>query len=403
MKALLISQYYNPEKGFITTDVAELLAGSGIDTIVLTTFPSFPQGKFYDSVKSIWPEKTKEGKVNVWRIPHYPSHNLSKVKRFFSYISFCLSSLFFAPFVVGRPKIVLVYQTPFTSAIPSLWHKWVSKSKLVYIVADLWPESFSASGLLQQNSTLMNLMYKYSRWINSQADLIICSTKGTAQRYNNDGISSNKLAYIPVWTQCPENIDNNQYRNTATTKTIIYAGNIGPAQSLDLIIDAARLLKQKNTDVQFHIYGIGPDLKRHKKRAEQLELDNIIFFGRVDPKEVISASMKADAQLVHLAKTPLFEMTIPSKLFFSLSIGKPMFCGLAGESKTIAEESGSAIMIEQENGEDFANKIIEFLDLPISRIKEMGNAGRQYYLQNFDKEILLSKYKEKIFELLNIT
>jgi len=400
MKALLISQYYNPEKGFITADVAELLAASGIDTVVLTTFPSFPQGKFYDSVKSIWPSKAKENNVNVWRIPHYPSHNLSKVKRFFSYISFCFGSLFFVPFVARRPKIVIVYQTPFTSAIPSLWHKWVSKSKLVYIVADLWPESFSASGLLQQNSTIINLMYKYSRWINSQADLIICSTKGTAQRYNDDGISNKKLAYIPVWTQCPENIDNYQSSNTTSAKTIIYAGNIGPAQSLNLVIDAAALLKQKNMDVKFHIYGIGPDLERHKKRVEELKLDNVIFFGRVDPQEVISASMKADAQLVHLAKSPLFEMTIPSKLFFSLSLGKPMFCGLSGESKAIAEDSGSAIMIEQENGEDFANKIIEFIDLPTSKINEMGNAGREYYLKNFDKEILLAKYKEQIFELL---
>lgn len=93
--------------------------------------------------------------------------------------------------------------------------------------------------------------------------------------------------------------------------------------------------------------------------------------------------MKADAQLVHPAKKPLYEMTVPSKLYFSLSLGKSMFCGLAGESKTIAIESGTVIMIEQENGKDFANKIINFVNLPTAKIEQISNSGRQYCQQNF--------------------
>ncbi len=396
MKILLITQHYSPEQGFVTSDIAEFLSAEGHQVTVLTAHPNYPHGKFFDSVKSLWPTKKMENGLSVWRLPFYPYHGLSKVRRFISYLSFASIAALFAPFVCARPKLVLVYQTPFTSALASFWHKYVLRSKLAFICADLWPESFTASGVAP-NSFLLNLMYSYSKWINFRANLLICTSQGIMKRYASDGIPQEKLTLIPVWTECPPKDIGINFPNNLSP-VIVYAGNMGPAQKMDFLVEAASILQSKKIGVQINIYGIGSELEKLTKLADSLGLVNISFHGRVAPELVIQAIQASDAQIVHLAKTSLFSMTIPSKLLFSLSLGKPIFCGLTGESLNIAESSGAALVFSQESGSSFAESVEKFITLSPETRKSMGNKAREYYLKNYEKTELLIQYGSLLTE-----
>ena len=258
MEILIITAHYKPEPNFITADLAHQLQLRGHFVSVITAHPNYPYGRFYDSVTSIAPEKSIEDGVQVWRLPFFPDHSRSKLKRSFSYLSFTGIASIFSIFCARRPKVVFVYQTPFSSALASIWFKYVLKAKVYFICCDLWPESFSATGVVE-SGLIMKIAYKYSRWINRRADFIVCSTRGMVARYRNDNIAPEKLAYVPVWTDgIPTNPTASgvqKFRN----RNLVYAGNIGSAQGLDILLEAGKVLQDEDIDFRIDVYGSGTE------------------------------------------------------------------------------------------------------------------------------------------------
>jgi hypothetical protein len=196
-KFLLISQHYAPEPNFVTNDIAKYISNFGSVTVV-TAHPNYPFGQFYKSVRTLWPTREVEHQITIWRLPFFPDHSSSKIRRALSYLSFAVIATMFVPFVSLRPSAVFVYQSPFTVALASLWLKLIYRSKIYYICADLWPESLTAAGV-GANPIIMKMLYLYSRWINRRSDFLICSTRGTQCRYISDGISRDRTAFVPVW------------------------------------------------------------------------------------------------------------------------------------------------------------------------------------------------------------
>jgi colanic acid biosynthesis glycosyl transferase WcaI len=139
-RILVITQVYAPEPNFITRDVAQALAIDG-DVTVITSHPNYPYGRFYPNTRFWRPVKTREGNVVVWRLPMYPNHGLSTLKRLLSYLSFTLAAMTMAPFVAGRPDVVWVYQTPFIVACAALPFKLLCGQKASWLLA--WPMTAS--------------------------------------------------------------------------------------------------------------------------------------------------------------------------------------------------------------------------------------------------------------------
>ncbi len=397
-KVLLLTQHFRPEPNFMTGELVDQLLISGAVVTVITAHPNYPLGRFYDSVETLLPMRERRTNGDIWRLPIYPSHNQSKIARFIHYISFALAATIFAPFVSAIPDTVVVYQTPFTTALAALFFKYAYRSKLVFISADLWPESFSASGI-RLPFLLEKLMYAYSKWINRRADINICTTRGMLQRYHSDGIPLSKLTYIPLWVDASGGeLNCINKSNLSNVLECIYIGSLGSAQGVETIVQAAAVLQKDKISVRLDIYGSGVEEEKLRKLAEDLQVKNLIFHGRVSSQDAFSLASKADVQLIHLVPSPLFAMTVPSKLAFSLSAGTPIIAGVIGESARLIEESGGGIVVAPSDAQALAKAISIYTEMaPEARINE-GAKARAFYEDQFEKGKLKQKYARIILQ-----
>ena len=394
-RLLVLTQHYHPEPNWITTDVAERLARD-FDVTVVTAYPNYPHGRFYPGVRPWRVERTVEHGVTVWRVPFFPDHSRSHLRRAGSYLSFAAMSALVAPIAVPRPDTVWVYHGPFTTALASLWFRWVERSRVVFTCADLWPESFLASGVARAG-VVVNALYRYSRAINRIADTLVCATRGTLERFHRDGVSRERLAHIPIWTDGISHIASDAPEDEATPR-VVYAGNLGPAQALDTVIRAAVLLQDRGCDVQFDLYGSGACAEELRALAAQFGTTNVCFRGRVTPEECFAACSGAFAQIVSLRSDPAFRMTLPSKLSFALAAGSPILAGLEGESARVAQESQGALLYRSDDPHSLAAAVQQLIATPHERRAAMRRNMTQYYAESFARDVLLERYAALLAE-----
>lgn len=388
---LVLTQYYHPEPNFITADVAEALARDA-DVTVVTTHPNYPNGDFYPGTRYRRIERSRVNGVTIWRVPMIPDHSLSPVRRALSYLSFTVMAGVVAIFVAGRPDTVWVYQTPFTTGVAALWFKFVLRTRTVYTCADLWPESFAATGVVR-SAWVMRLMATYNRAINRAADLIICSTPGTAERYRQDGIPEDRLVVIPVWVGGVDELAARACGPAHSPRTIVYAGNLGPAQKLDTVIEAAAKLHAAGAAVDFDLYGSGSAEAELKALAERLGAVNVTFKGRVALDVAFDASSSALAQIILLQRSALFRMTVPSKLFMAFAAAAPLLYGLEGDAAMLAASSRGGIEFDSSDSDTLVHAVMRLLELSTADRGIMRRNLRSYFSTHFDPSILVARYR----------
>jgi colanic acid biosynthesis glycosyl transferase WcaI len=386
-RVLVLTQYYAPEPNFITYDVAHALA-SRARTTVITAFANYPLGEFYDGRSHWLPKKEMEGDVTVWRVPMYPDHSRSRLGRFLSYLSFTAAAAVLAPFVAGAPRVIWIYQTPFTVGFAALWFKLFYGSKVVFTYADLWPESFLAAAVSKPGK-LVDFLFAMRKWINRCADVIIGSTRGTVQRFADDGVPADRLHYVPVWVQ---GISDAHTDVPPAPKRIVYAGNLGAGQHLEPVIEAAVELQRRGIPVEFDLYGSGLEEQQLRDLAQTLGARNVNFLGRVPPEQAFEASSKALAQLVTLKADPMFAMTIPSKLPFCFAAGAPVLYALEGEPARVADESGAAFRFDGNDASTLVARVEEILAFTEEQRLVLRQRLQRYYRTEFSRHMLMQRY-----------
>jgi len=392
-RVLILSLHYKPEENFIVTEVAEAI-GRSADVIVVTAHPNYPRGKFYSG--KIFPaiSKSVEQGVVVWRVPYFPDHSLSIVRRTLSYLSFTVMIAIVAPFVAGRPDTVWVYHGPFTTALAGLFFKLVYRARLLITCADLWPASFLASGVVK-SSLLIKLAALYNRAIHGAADLIICSTKGTEAAFLEMGVPADRLTMIPVWIEGTATIDPSKLQQIPEP-TIVYTGNLGPAQALETVIRAAAVLHSQSVMLRFDLFGSGAAESTLRDLANSLGATNVRFRGRVPTSEAFAAARAALAQIVCLRRSPEFRRTVPSKLFAAFAASTPVLYGLEGEAAAIAAESGGGIAFDSDDPDSFVRAVKTLLASSPNEIMSMRLSVNRFFAENFDPKLLLEKYRRNL-------
>lgn len=391
-RVLVLTQVFHPEPNFITADVAKALARN-CDVTVVTAHPNYPHGRFYPGTRFLRVERSVSNGVVIWRVPFFPDHSLSTVRRAISYLSFAAVAAAVAPFVAGRPDTVWVYYGPFTTGISSLFFKLVYRSRLVFTCADLWPESFMAAGVVKSR-LVMSLAGAYNRALHRAADLIVCATRGTRRRFEEDGIPPERLTVIPVWIGGTGELARQVRPRYPESMGIVYTGNLGPAQKIDTLILAAAALQQEGSPVRFDIYGSGASEEELRALADRIGATNVNFHGRVPLEEAFNASASGLAQIICLRPSPLFTKTVPSKLFSAFAAASPILYGLQGEAQTLAAESRGGISFDPSDPQTLVNAVKKLLSLSVSDRDAMRARLRQYFFENFDPAVLLSRYVE---------
>lgn len=402
MKILVVAQHYKPEP-FRLSDICEELVKRGHEVTVVTGVPNYPEGYIYKEYKN---KKNREEEINGVKI--HRSFTIGRRKntffRFLNYYSFALSSSIntlrgkYKTKNSGEFDVVLVNETsPVMMCYAGIMYKKKYKKRLIIYCLDLWPESLLVGGV-KKNSLLYKYYHKVSKYIYKSADKILVGSSGFRNYLNEEfAIDKKRIEYLPQYAEeifTPRiNIEEKE------TIDFLFAGNVGVAQGLDIVIEAAQVLK-KEDKIYFHIVGDGKELEKLKKDADKLSLNNVIFHGRKPVEEMPRYYNNADAMLVILKDYAGVSLTLPGKVQSYMAAGKPIIASINGEAARVIKKAKCGYVSKAEDTENFVKNILIFSKLTSKEKLELGKNSRKYYEQHFEKKLLIERLEFILKELI---
>lgn len=387
MRILLLMQYFAPEAFLKGLPFAKELVRRGHEVEVLTGFPNFPGGKVYPGYKiRLWQREVIEG-IPILRVPLYPSHDRSAIRRIANYASFALSASIGNLFV-KRPDVIYVYHPPATVGLPAMVAKLFHNVPVVYDIQDIWPDTVATTGMLN-NKFVLSLLDKWCRLVYRQSDRIVVLSHGFKAALIQRGVPASKIDVIYNW--CDEasitaNTDQPVQLGTPGQFTVLFAGMMGLAQGLDSVLEAARICADSVPSAKFVFVGFGVERERLERKAADMALGNVEFLPSQPITQIGRYLAGADALLVHLKDDPLFRITIPSKTQAYMAVGKPIIMAVRGDAADLVADSRSGLICEPEHPDSIAKAVRDLASSSSARLTEMGSAGRRFYL----KELSLS-------------
>lgn len=399
MKIVILTQYFPPEIGAPQNRLFELavrLQKKGAEITVLTAMPNYPQmsiqenyrGKFYCS-------EEMEG-LQILRSWIFVSKSKSIALRLLNYFSFVFSSFWIGLVKLKKHDYLLCESPPLFLGITAYLLKKTKGSKLIFNVSDLWPESAEKLGLVT-NKFFLNSATKLEEFLYKKSSLISGQTQGIVKNIQQR-FPQKKVYWLP------NGVDLNFYNfsNSSSNWRIqnnfkendfvfFYAGIIGHAQGLEVILNAAALLKN-NTQLKFVLLGSGPEKEKLILLKEELKLQNVFFFDAVAKSQMPEIVAAIDVSIIPLKKLDLFKGAIPSKIFENLAMKKPILLGVEGEAKELFIDEGKCgWAFEPENEKDLAEKIIQSVGQK-ENLAEFGNNGYNYVKLKFTRDLIAENF-----------
>lgn len=388
---LVISQYFYPES-FRINDICQEWIKRGYDVTVVTGIPNYPQGKFYEGYGYCKKRTEKWNGINIIRIPLIPRGNNS-IGLAANYLSFVCSGWIWKCFSKIKADYVFTFEvSPMTQALLGVWYAKKHKVPNYLYVQDLWPENVEiVTGIHSQ--AVLKPIGKMVDYIYKNCDEIFATSPSFVKAICKRGVKEEKVHY---WPQYAEDFYQPVERKMVTeipdedVFKIIFTGNIGYAQGLDILPKAAEILKQKKCKVKFYIVGDGRYKEELLKEISLRSLEDMFVVIDRQPAERIPELMAAcDAAFLSFMDSPLFEMTIPAKMQSYMACGMPIVASASGEAERVIEESGCGVCSPIGNVPALVEKIKEMI--ACSDLKRMSYAARKYYDENFEKKQLMDE------------
>ena len=397
MKILVVDQYYYPEE-FQINDICEQMVKDGHDVTVLTGLPNYPTG--------IIPNEYKHGKkrdetingVHVIR-----SFEIARKKGVWgmikNYMSFVLSASFKQYKLPGDFDIVFIYETsPVTLAIPGEKYARRKKKPLFFYCCDIWPEC--AKVMVKNEKSLMyRMIKKWSTKIYRKADIIALQSEGFFDYFKNvHGIEEKQLRYLPQFA-------NSEYLEMDLTPEdngiidFVFTGNVGIAQDIGGLIRAVEIIKDLG-GFKVHVVGSGSFLEKAQELVKEKHLEDIIlFYGRRPYEEMPRFYKLADVCVATLQADSLLNLTMPSKVQGYMAAGKPILAAVSGKSREIIEENKCGLCITPGNSDELSDAMKDFIE-NYEKYRDYGLNGRNYFKQNFTKEIFMKRLYSQLDETM---
>lgn len=392
MKILIISQYFHPEN-FKINDIALGLKERGHDVSVLTGIPNYPTGIFFDGYDKKSGDETWKG-IKIYRSRLTPRGN-GGAKLFLNYLSFAVMASKKIDQINESFDKILVYEpSPITVGIPAMKASKKFKVPYYFWVQDLWPESLTAAGGIK-NPLILSFFDKLTRKIYNKAEKVLVQSEGFKKYILKQGIPSEKLEFYPNSTEAyyKKKSPSEKYEKILPAGfRIIFAGNLGEAQSLGTLLDAAEIVKKHGVDVKWIFLGNGRYRETLEKTVLEKNLGDCVFLlGAFPGTEMPAFFASADALIASLKKDNIFALTIPSKIQSYMACGKPILASLDGEGAKIVESANCGFSSPAENAEALAENVIKLTQLSVEEHKKMGDNAVHYFNRNFEREMLLDK------------
>ncbi len=397
MNIQIVTQYFYPEPMRIN-DIVKVLVDKGHKVSVLTGLPNYPEGVVPDEYKGKNYKKHKKEVLfgaDVVR-SKLIGRGKGSIRLFLNYVSFALSAGFKARMIDNDADVVFIQQhSPITLCRPAYIYAKRAKCPTVLYCMDLWPESVTTRLRLSDKSLLHKILKRYSRKMYKKATALIVSSSGFAEYFNDVLNIERDVIHIP---QYAEDIFSAMPMPKSKGLNLLFAGNVGKSQSVDTIIRAAALLKDRD-EINWHIVGSGSALDECKCLAKELKVSHLItFHGRLPLEDMPKLYAQADALLVTLASNKLIELTLPGKVQTYMAAGRPILAAAGGETSKVIEYANCGLACQSEDFISLA-KNVDKLSKDKNKLKEYAKNSRQYYDDNYCQ----SKFFDDILKVMELS
>jgi hypothetical protein len=401
MRILYLTHYFWPEGNAPASRALEMgrcWARAGHDVQVITCAPNVPAGKVYPGYRNrLFQRETIEG-MDVLRVWSYVAPNKGTLRRIMNYLSYMVSATA-AGTMVARPDVILATSPQFFCGWAGVLLHRLRQVPMILEIRDIWPESIEATGAMRSSPALRALEH-LERRMYASADRIVTVGAGYRRKLLERNVEVGKIDIVHNGVDfdlfSPAKPDETIRRkwNLGNAFVCAYVGTLGISSGLDVVLRAARTLKQnRRDDVKFLLAGDGACREKYQARARKEGLDNVVFTGRLNKTEIPSLLASTDACLVHLRKQELFKTVLPSKMFEAAAMAKPILLGVQGCAAEMISSAGAGLCFVPEDDRGLM-EAIDTLQADPQEARAMGKRGRRWVEASFDRRDLAQRYME---------
>ncbi len=398
MKILFVCQYFYPEV-FRGNDIAFHWAEQGHSVHVVCGIPNYPHGKFYDGY-SLFKKRHEVVKgVRVTRLPIFPRGNgkIMLMLNYFSYLIVAWVYMLFHAIFHKYDRVFVQQLSPVMMSAPGVLYKRIRKVPLYTWVLDLWPESLTAAGGIN-NKYILSFFRHYVKSEYKHSDKILISSRSFEKSIAEYGDYSSKIVYYPQWADGNDGVEKSPEDAPKIPDgfKLMFAGAVGEAHGFECTMQAA-LLTKDHKDIKWVIVGDGRRLDWVKNFVKEHGLEETVFTPGRYPSETMPWFFKqADVMLVTLNDDPLFKLYAPAKISSYMAAARPIVAVLNGEGAEVINAAECGWSLPAGDAEGFAKLAIELSKMD----KSVFNAKGQYALKYYDEHFVKKKCLEKLDELM---
>lgn len=402
-KILIVSQYFWPED-FRINDLAIWFCKKGYSVKVLTARPNYPKGRLFCEFKKSPKSFARYGPVEIHRVPAL-TRGSSKLALMLNYLSFLLLSIGWV-LVYGRKSdldgVFIFAPSPITSAIPGIILSKITGCPAFLWVLDLWPETLSALGVVK-NKLIINTLGFVVKNIYGSCSIVFAQSR-EAMELISKKVDPNRNVEIDLLHSWAENIESSIEQQklfsglSAFDFNVTFAGNLGSAQGLGVVLNAAQILKSSRR-IRLIFAGDGSQLKNLKLEVARLGLEEkVLFLGRIPASQMTYLYRRSQVLLITLSSNEVFDATIPAKLQSYLAAGKPVVAALKGAAARVIVESKAGKVGSPLDYVALSENILYFSNLSDSELTKIGVNASVYYQKNFAFENSMKRLEKRVLE-----
>ena len=408
MKILFVCQYFYPEV-FRGNDIAFHWAEEGHDVHVVCGVPNYPDGVFHKGyswfkrrhetfVQDVQGFKKFKGRVRVTRLPIVPRGNnkIMLMLNYFSYLFVAWVYILFHALFHKYDRVFVQQLSPVMMSAPGILYKRLRGVPLYTWMLDLWPESLTAAGGIN-NKYVLNFFKHYVRKQYKYSDMLLISSRSFDKSILEYGDYKDKIVYFPQWSDALPNDNLNENDNLPKLPEgfkLMFAGAVGEAHGFECTMMAA-LLTKEHKDIKWIIVGDGRKLDWVKQFVKDNGLEETVYtLGRFPSETMPWFFSQADVMLVTLNEDPLFALYAPAKISSYMAAAKPIVAVLNGEGAEVIADAVCGWSLPAGDAEGFAKLAIELSQKDKAELVAKGENAAKYYNEHFVKEKCLRKLDE---------
>ena len=402
--AVLI-QDFPPETGAGPARVTELAAewiAQGHQVSVVTAFPNRRLPGQSDGVvpppyRGRVRMREEWNGIHVYRSWLYTSPRRGFARTLVNNLSFAGSSLAHAMASMPRPDVVIASGPPYFSQFSGALLSALRRVPLVLEIRDLWPDYLAQMGVIKQ-PLLLQAMFGSERWLLKRAQSIVVVTDSFRQRLVEKGVAPSMLNVIPNGVDTENYFASSERHELAgepnETPLIGYLGTFGAGQGLAAVLDAARILRERDIPARFAIVGDGPHRPLLEADLQSRPVESVSLHPPIPRTQTRALYNSCDVVLVPHASLPVLGDTIPSKIFEVMACERPLVAAVQGEGARIVAESGAGFLAAPGDATSIADQLQRALCMTQEQHVQMGQRGRAFVRERYDRRALAAQYLE---------